>query len=143
MPSTQRIRTHNSHRHNTTPPFHTLVQAPYTTATQTQTLPCFHRIAKAQTQSSYPPHLLYYPEPNTYTFHTLQQIFSFHSPPNTLQRQHYTLDNTVEKGLNQMDPPARTLTVALNMSKAFDTNINTVIRKLLRTNILGTIKNYI
>ena len=30
LPSTQRIQTHNSHRHNTTPPFQTLVQAPYT-----------------------------------------------------------------------------------------------------------------
>ena len=42
LPSTQRIQTHNSHRHNTTPPLKTLVQAPYplathTTATKTQT----------------------------------------------------------------------------------------------------------
>ena len=39
-----------------------------------------------------------------------------------------------------MAPPARTFTVALDMSKAFDTiNIHTVIRKLLQTNIPGTI----
>ena len=35
-----------------------------------------------------------------------------------------------------MAPPARTITVALDMSKAFDTiNIHTLIRKLLQTNI--------
>ena len=38
----------------------------------------------------------------------------------------HTLDNTVAKWFNQMAPPARTITVALNMSKAFDTiNIHT------------------
>ena len=43
-----------------------------------------------------------------------------------------TLNNTVAKGFNQMAPPARTITVALDMSKAFDTiNIHTLIRKLL------------
>ena len=37
-------------------------------------------------------------------------------------------------------PPARTITVALDMSKAFDTiNIDTLIRKLLQTNIPGII----
>ena len=52
LPSTQRIQTHTSHRHNTTPP----LQAPYTTATKTQThvqhSPCPHIISKAQTQFS-------------------------------------------------------------------------------------------
>ena len=60
MPSTPRIRTHNSHRHNTTQPLQTLVLFPYllstynthTTATQTQTH--VHRIGKAKTQSSHP-----------------------------------------------------------------------------------------
>ena len=48
----------------------------------------------------------------------------------------HTLNNTVAKGFNQMAPPARTITVALDMSKAFDTiNIHTLIRKLLQTNI--------
>ena len=52
----------------------------------------------------------------------------------------HTLNNTVAKGFNQMAPPARTITVALDMSKAFDTiNIHTLIRKLLQTNIQGTI----
>ena len=58
LPSTQRIQTHTSHRHNTTSPLPTLVQAlyplpTYTTATKTQThvqhSPCPHRVGKAQT----------------------------------------------------------------------------------------------
>ena len=56
----------------------------------------------------------------------------------------YTLNNTVAKRFNQMAPPARTVTVALDMSKAFDTiNIHTLIRKLLQTNIPGTIIKFI
>ena len=35
-----------------------------------------------------------------------------------------TLNNTVAQGFNQMAPPARTITVALDMSKTFDT-VNT------------------
>ena len=43
-----------------------------------------------------------------------------------------------------MAPPARTITVALDMSKAFDKiNIHTLIRKLLQTNIPGTIIKFI
>ena len=46
----------------------------------------------------------------------------------------HTLNNTVAKGFNQMVPLARTITVALNMSKTFDTiNIHTLTRKLLQT----------
>ena len=56
----------------------------------------------------------------------------------------HTLNNTVAKGFNQMVPPARTIAVALDMSKAFNTiNIHTLIRKLLQTNIPGTIIKYI
>ena len=56
----------------------------------------------------------------------------------------HTLNNTVAKGFNQMAPPAGTITVALDMSKAFDTiNIHTLIRKLLQTNIPGTIIKFI
>ena len=56
----------------------------------------------------------------------------------------HTLNNTVEKGFTQMAPPARTITVALDMSKAFNTiNIHTLIRKLLQTNIPGTIIKFI
>ena len=48
----------------------------------------------------------------------------------------HTLNNIVAKGFNQMAPPARTITVALDMNKAFDTiNIHTLIRKLLQTKI--------
>ena len=54
--------------------------------------------------------------------------------------QHYTVtalhtvNNTGSKGFNQMAPPARTITVALDMSKSVDTiNIHTLIRKLLKT----------
>ena len=37
----------------------------------------------------------------------------------------HTLNNTIEKWFNQMPPPpVRTITVALNMSKAFDTIIH-------------------
>ena len=38
----------------------------------------------------------------------------------------HTVNNTVAKGFNQMAPPVRTINVALDMSKAFDTiNIHT------------------
>ena len=56
----------------------------------------------------------------------------------------HTLNNTVEKGFNQMAPPARTITVSLNMCKAFDTiNIHPLIRHLLQTNIPCTIIKFI
>ena len=56
----------------------------------------------------------------------------------------HTLNTTVAKGFNQMVPPARTITVALDMSKSFDTmNIHTLIRKLQQTNIPGTIIKFI
>ena len=60
----------------------------------------------------------------------------------------HTLYNTVEKGFNQMAPPAQTTSVALYMSKAIDTiNIHTLIRKLQHTKIPGIIikliENYI
>ena len=52
----------------------------------------------------------------------------------------HILNNTVAKGFKQMAPHARTITVALDMSKAFDTiNIHTLIRKLLQTMIPDTI----
>ena len=52
----------------------------------------------------------------------------------------HTLNNTVAKGFNQMAPLARTITVALDMSKAFNAiNIHTPIRNLLQTRVPGTI----
>ena len=79
--------------------------------------------------------------PNTPTHH------GYKTQHSTVTAVH-TLNNTVAKGFNQMAPPARTITVALDMSKAFDTiNIHTLIRKLLQTIIPGTmirlIANYI
>ena len=56
----------------------------------------------------------------------------------------HTVNNTITKAFNHMAPPVRTITVALDMSKAFDTiNIHTLIRKLLQTNIPGTIIKFI
>ena len=56
----------------------------------------------------------------------------------------HTLNNTVANGFNQMASTARTITVAFDMSKAFDTiNIHTLIRKLLQINISGTIMKFI
>ena len=56
----------------------------------------------------------------------------------------HTVNNTVANGFNQMAPPARTITVALDMSKVFDTiNIHILIRKLLQTKIPGTIIKFI
>ena len=50
------------------------------------------------------------------------------------------ISHTVAKGFNHMAPHVRAITVALDMSKAFDTiNIHTLIRKLLQVNIPGTI----
>ena len=56
----------------------------------------------------------------------------------------HTVNNSVAKGFNQMAPPARTITVALDMSKAFDIiDIHTRIRMLLQTKIPGIIINSI
>ena len=69
-----------------------------------------------------------------------------HTHATRVQTQHstvtalHTVNNTVAKGFNQMAPPARTITVALDMSKYFDPiTIPTLIRKLLQINIPGTI----
>ena len=51
----------------------------------------------------------------------------------------HTLNNTVAKA-----PPVRTITVALDMSKAFDTvNTHTLIGKLLQTSTPGTILKFV
>ena len=69
--------------------------------------------------------------------------YGYKTQHSTLTALH-TLNNTVANGFNRMAPPARTITVALDMSKAFDTiNIHTLIRKLLQTNIPGTIIKFI
>ena len=63
----------------------------------------------------------------------------YHTQHSTVTALH-TLNNTVAKGFNHMAPPVRTIAVALDMSKAFDTiNIHTLIRMLIQTKIPGTI----
>ena len=99
LPSTQIIQTHTSHRHNTTPPLPTLVQAPYplpthTTAPKTQThvqhSPCPHRIGKAQTQFSHPLTPL-----STHTARA-KHIHMSHTPPTPLKSTSPVLDKTPE-----------------------------------------------
>ena len=58
----------------------------------------------------------------------------------------HTLNNTIAKGFNQMAPPARTITVALDMSIAFATvNTHTLIGKLLvlQTSSPGSILKFV
>ena len=56
----------------------------------------------------------------------------------------HTLNNIVAKRFNQMTPPVRTITVTLDMSKAFDTvNTHTQIGKLLQTSTPGTILKFV
>ena len=56
----------------------------------------------------------------------------------------HNINNTIETGFNQNKPPERTITVALDMSKTFDTvNIHTLTHKLHQTNIRHTIIKYI
>ena len=56
----------------------------------------------------------------------------------------HNINNTIATGFNQNKPPERTITVALDMSKAFDTvNIHTLSHKLHQTNIPYTIIKYI
>ena len=44
----------------------------------------------------------------------------------------HNINNTTETSFNQKQPPARTITVTLNMSKSFDTvNIDNSINKLI------------
>ena len=102
LQSTQRIQTHTSHRHNTTPPLPTLVQAPYTlptytthtTATKTHThvqhSPCPHRIGKAQTQFSHP----LTPSPSTPP--RAKHIHMSYTPPTPLTNTLPVLDKTPE-----------------------------------------------
>ena len=59
-------------------------------------------------------------------------------------RANITANTTVAKRFNQLDIPARTLTVTLDISKSFDTiKIHTLIRKLLLPKIPCTIIKFI
>merc|ERR1712105_297518 len=56
----------------------------------------------------------------------------------------HEINTTITHGFNQEKPPQRTVTIALDMSKAFDTvNLHTLIQKLQNTTIPTTITKYI
>ena len=81
--------------------------------------------------------------PNTFT----QHWYMAHHSTRTVTALH-TLNKTVVEGVGQRAPPARPITVTLDMSKIFDTiNIHTLIIKPIQTKIPGTfiqfIANYI
>ena len=80
LPSTQRIQTHNSHRHNTNPPLQTLVQPP-TPPTPPQ--------PKHRHTSNTPPALtgLVNPKPNPC-------IYSLPSPPKPPRAKHIHISHT-------------------------------------------------
>ena len=76
--------------------------------------------------------------------HTQHGFKAKHSTTTAL----HNINNTIASGFNQRIPPARTIAVALDMSKAFDTvNIHTLTKKLLDTQIppilIKFIANYI
>ena len=56
----------------------------------------------------------------------------------------HNINNTIATGFKQNKPPERTIAVALDMSKAFNTvNIHTLAHKLDQTNIPQTILKFI
>ena len=86
--------------------------------------------------------------PLNYFLHNRENI------PNTPMQHRYKTQHstvtalhtllTIAKGVQPNGSPVQTITVALNMSKAFDTiNIHTLIRKLLHSNIPDTIIKFI
>src|SRR2546426_2843059 len=55
----------------------------------------------------------------------------------------HNISNTIYQGFNENQPPSRTIFVALDMSKAFDTvNIRTLINKIHNTDIPLTIQKF-
>ena len=92
----------NSHTHNTTPPFYTVVQAPYLLPSATQThiqhSRYSHRIGEAQTQASYPL------TPSPPTSHRTKHIHNSHTPP-TLLIPHTTLIHSTSAALNTIPEP--------------------------------------
>ena len=88
--------------------------------------------------------LLPYITNNIPQHHTQHGFKAKHSTTTAL----HNINNTIASGFNQRIPPARTIAVALDMSKAFDTvNIHTLTKKLLDTQIppilIKLIANYI
>ena len=98
LPYTQTIRTHNTDRHNTTPTFLTLVQAPYHSPPTphsppqpkhrhtSNTPPASTGLVKPKPNPHIdsPPHLPRRPEPNRHTFHTIHQLLLSHIPHSSL-----------------------------------------------------------
>ena len=100
LPSTQIIQTHTSHRHNTSPPLPTLVQAPYPLPTYTPPQP------KHRHMSNTPPVPtgLVKPKPNS-PIHSspspptpprAKHIHMSHTPPTPLTSTSFVLDKTPE-----------------------------------------------
>ena len=88
--------------------------------------------------------LLPYITNNIPQHHTQHGFKAKHSTTTAL----HNINNTIASGFNQRIQPARTIAVALDMSKAFDTvNIHTLTKKLLDTQIppilIKFIANYI
>ena len=76
--------------------------------------------------------LLPYITNNIPQHHTQYGFKAKHSTTTAL----HNINNTIASGFNQRIPPARTIAVALDMSKAFDTvNIHTLTKKLLDAQI--------
>ena len=83
--------------------------------------------------------LLPYITNNIPQHHTQHGFKAKHSTTTAL----HNINNTIASGFNQRIPPARTIAVALDMSKAFDTvNIHTLTKKLLHTDPSYTHKIY-
>ena len=101
LPSTQRIQTHTSHRHNTTPPLPTLVQAPYplptytthTTATKTQTH-VQHSVPRGLVKPK--PNSLIHSPPSPPTPPRAKHIHMSLTPPTPLTSTSPVLDKTPE-----------------------------------------------
>ena len=100
LPSTQIIQTHNTHKHNTTPPSQTLAQAAHTLSPNTT-----HTTATKQRHISHFPHVppeLIKPKPNPVT----------HSPPTPLtppQAKHIYMSHTLHLHLSPHSSLARRL----------------------------------
>ena len=74
---------------------------------------------------------------------TIQHQHGFKAKHSTVTALH-NLNSYIAQGFNQKKPPHRTIVVALDMSKAFDTvNTYILINKLMRTTIPNTILKFI
>ena len=113
LPLSQRIQTHNTHKHNTTPtltdlsPSHppTRPNTTHTTATNTLThiplYPCSSRIGKTQIQSCHSP-------PNT--CHPARAKHMSHTPPTPLTTLISITPDALDKTHEQRVPPIYVLT---------------------------------